>query len=51
MPRLKRGARSYQIDTDQASIQLWYSNEGDWLALETETNGRQLVYLNETLLQ
>lgn len=51
MPRLNLDARTYQIDTEQASIQLWYSNEGDWLALETETNGRQLVYLNESLLQ
>jgi uncharacterized protein DUF6134 len=50
LPRLKQPAQAYRIDTEEASIQLWYTNEGDWLALETETNGRQLVYLNESLL-
>jgi len=49
LPRLDAAANAYQIETDQAKIKLWYSNAGEWLALETTARGRPLVYLSETL--
>lgn len=50
IPRLDRTAQTYRLKTDNPDIRLWYSDQGEWLALETSTDGRQLVYLNETLL-
>ena len=50
LPRLQQAALTYQIETEEATIQLWYADDGRWLALSTETNGRPLIYLNEILL-
>lgn len=51
MPRLKSTAATYRIDTDDSAIRLWYSDEGHWLALQAEADGKPLVYLNETLFR
>ena len=50
IPRLDRVADTYRLKTDNPDIRLWYSDDGEWLALETDTDGRRLVYINETLL-
>jgi len=50
LPRLEMEKPALQIDTDIASIRLWYSEDGQWLALQTETDGQPIIYLNEELL-
>ncbi len=38
-------AASYRLETEQRPIQLWYADDGRWLALESELeNGRTLMY-------
>ena len=38
-------ARHYRLDTDDFTIDLWYSNEGEWLALNSTTGkGNVLRY-------
>ena len=49
VPRLGRTALQYRLHSPQAAIDLWYSEAGEWLALETQANGRTLLYLNEDL--
>ena len=50
IPRLGIEAPSLQIDSESTTIRLWYSDEGEWLALLTEAENRPIVYLNEKLL-
>lgn len=38
-------ARRYRLTTDELSLDIWYSNESEWLALESTTkDGRTLRY-------
>lgn len=50
IPRLRKSANAYALETSAGEILLWYSDAGEWLALETTTRGKQLVYVNESLL-
>jgi hypothetical protein len=41
-----QAARQYRLTGSQLSIDLWYSSAGDWLALESITEGgRHLRYV------
>ena len=44
-----RMAQKYVLRTEDAEIGLWYGDDGAWLALQTETQGRMLTYLNKAL--
>jgi len=37
-------ALHYRIRTGESDIELWYSSDGDWLALSTATSGGELRY-------
>jgi len=37
-------ALHYRIRTGESNIELWYSSDGDWLALSTATSGGELRY-------
>ena len=50
LPRVGASAQALEIDSESARIRLWYSEAGEWLALETETEDQPILYLNETLL-
>ena len=50
MPRLEKSSPALQIETDSSSIRLWYSDDGEWLALKAEADGQPIIYLNEVLL-
>lgn len=50
LPRLEKSTPALQIETEFSDIRLWYSDNGEWLALQTEADGQPIVYLNEELL-
>ncbi len=50
IPRVGVAAEQHLLKTNAADISLWYTPEGKWLALQTEARGRDLVYVNDTLL-
>ncbi len=50
LPRLGEPAPAVEIDSETARIRLWYSEDGEWLALETEAEDQPILYLNEKLL-
>jgi hypothetical protein len=50
LPRIEASAQAIQLDSDIASIRLWYDDSGKWLALQTQAEDRPVLYLNETLL-
>ncbi|MEM7078541.1 MAG: DUF6134 family protein [Pseudomonadota bacterium] len=50
LPGLDRLAQHFELSTPKADIQLWYADDGRWLALATDLDGRELVYLAEDLL-
>ncbi|MGD2137639.1 MAG: DUF6134 family protein [Gammaproteobacteria bacterium] len=39
-----RAARHYRLTTGETGIDLWYSREGQWLALESTTRGGRLLH-------
>lgn len=49
LPQVARSARQFALKTEDADIDLWYDNDGQWLALETEAGGKRLQYLNEAV--
>ena len=49
LPQVARSARRFALKTEDADIDLWYDNDGQWLALETEAGGKRLQYLNEAV--
>ena len=51
LPQVARSARQYTLKTEDADIDLWYDNEGQWLALQTEAGGKRLQYLNEAVFK
>jgi len=50
LPRIDKTTPALQIETEFSNIRLWYSDDGEWLALQTEADGQPIVYLNEDLL-
>jgi hypothetical protein len=49
METIRNGTRTYeslryQLETGKFAIDLWYSERGDWLALETKARGKTLRY-------
>lgn len=50
LPRINKATPALQIKTEASNIQLWYSDEGEWLALKAEADDQPIVYLNEELL-
>jgi hypothetical protein len=38
-------AKRYHLHSAKMDIDLWYSAQGDWLALETPEKGRRLRYV------
>lgn len=40
-----QAAQQYRLTGDKMNIELWYSASGDWLALESITDGRRLRYV------
>jgi hypothetical protein len=43
----KRSAHRYALEGPRLRIDLWYSPENDWLALETKKGGRTLRYVRQ----
>lgn len=50
VPRLDQTANAVEISSASSDIQLWYSDEGQWIALQTQADGQPIVYLSESLL-
>lgn len=50
VPKTDRMANAYVLRNDAADIRLWYSNNNEWLGLQTITRGRELTYVREDLL-
>lgn len=50
VPKTKLAANTYRLSNAEANITLWYSDENDWLALQTETRRGQLTYVRKDLL-
>ena len=44
-------ANQYMLKNELATIMVWYDQEGRWLALETDQDGRTLTYINTALLK
>ena len=42
-------AEAFNLATPDADIRLWYTDNGDWLALQTRTQERTLTYLRKSL--
>ena len=49
LPRMTASAQAIQLDSEIASIRLWYDDSGEWLALQTQAEDRPVLYLNESL--
>ena len=43
-------ADKYRLISELGEIQLWYSQDAQWLALQTNMDGRTVTYLNELLM-
>ncbi|HEY0942264.1 MAG TPA: DUF6134 family protein [Steroidobacter sp.] len=42
---MKTQARRYELRSKKLSIDLWYSQQSEWLALESKTaRGQKLIY-------
>lgn len=50
LPQLDITAEHVELATPEAAIELWYGEDGQWLALATQLDGHELVYLAESLL-
>ncbi len=50
VPKLDLRANQYRLTTAEAVIDLWYDQDDNWAALQTNTENRKLTYVNKNLL-
>lgn len=50
VPRTDTMGRRYELTTPMGEISLWYNANNEWLALQSNIEGRILTYVSEALL-
>jgi hypothetical protein len=49
IPKTTVSARQYLLQTSVAQIKLWYDKDDQWVGLETDADGKRLVYVKQMI--